>query len=98
MSYPDPNPTQFTELSGDFRLTTEDNPFNPFTEHDKWLMEDIRLGHNTYALLARVCGDTDINDGSIDDAMREIVFYNYSGKHLLVTKDLFESLMAVDQP
>lgn len=27
-------------------LTTIDNPFNPFTEFDAWLREDLRLGHN----------------------------------------------------
>ena len=34
-------------------LTTIDNPFNPFTDYEKWTMFDEIKGYNTAAYLAR---------------------------------------------
>lgn len=40
--------------NGEYRLTTVDNPFNPFTEFDKWFLFDSEKGYGTCGLLARV--------------------------------------------
>jgi hypothetical protein len=76
-----------------FMLTTIDNPINPFKDWDSWYNMDIALGHDTCGLLNRVCGDLLIDDGSLEDAKKEIVFYNLSGKHLLVDEENFDDLL-----
>jgi len=72
-----------------FLLTTEDNPYNPFTQWSKWYYEDQRLGHDTPGLLARFSSaDNEIvSDEANDKAMSDIVRYNFSGKHIKVTKE-----------
>lgn len=68
-----------------FLLSTEDNPHSPFKEWEAWLMEDIRLGHNTCGLLDRVCRTSDLDDGAELQAMYSIVEHNLSGVHIVVT-------------
>jgi hypothetical protein len=35
-------------------VTTEDNPFNPITDFDRWYVFDTQKGYNTCAYLARI--------------------------------------------
>jgi hypothetical protein len=75
--------------SGTYLLTTEDNPYNPFTEFDKWNAFDTSQGYNTLALLARVTSTSDElseldNDQAITFAIDEIVNENVSGIHTIV--------------
>ena len=37
-----------------YRLTTDDNPFNPFTQWDKWYFYDMSMGYNTCERIARI--------------------------------------------
>ena len=68
-----------------FLLTTIDNPYDPFTDHPRWYAQDLYLGHNTCGLLARFAKSADVfNDDSEVEAMRTIVEYNVSGKHIVV--------------
>ncbi len=77
-----------------FMLTTVDNPYNPFEEWIPWYMQDIKLGHDTCGLLARMCFTADgINDEAELYAMRRIVKNNFSGKHIIVTQDTFDELI-----
>lgn len=73
-------------------LTTIDNPYNPFTNYDEWLTYDLQMGYNTNSLLDRVANVSDeLSDEDFDsivfEAMKEIVKYNISGVHRLITKD-----------
>lgn len=71
-----------------FLLTTIDNPWNPFTQWSKWFYEDQRLGYDTPGLLARFSASSEVvSDEAIDKAMSEIVKYNFSDKHIKVTKE-----------
>ena len=36
------------------RITTEDNPYDPFTDWDQWYFFDISNGYNTCERLARL--------------------------------------------
>ena len=75
-------------------LTTTDNPFNPFTEYVQWYLEDVRIGHDTCGLIARLsAAATDIDDDSDLAVMRDIVTYNFSGKHIMVSETTLEDTM-----
>lgn len=65
-------------MEKDSMLTTFDNPFNPFTEFDRWWKEDLLLGHDCCGLLANESNVSDIasdevNDNAIIEAMERIV-------------------------
>jgi hypothetical protein len=79
-------------------LTTEDNPFNPFTQWDEWFSFDILNGYNTCSLLDRTVISTAeyFDDGAIAEAQQRIVRMNLSGKHLLVTRKNFAALIQND--
>lgn len=78
-------------------LTTVDNPYSPFKQWDEWLAYDESRGHNTCALLSRVCHASEvIEDHAIAYAMRDIAHYNVSGVHMVVTETEFTQLIAVD--
>ena len=68
-----------------FLLSTSDNKYSPFTDFVSWFMEDQRLGYDTPGLLARLTANADeFNDVATEEAMRDIVTLNYSGKHIMV--------------
>ena len=62
----------------DQMLTTNDNPFDPFTHFEEWFKFDMLNGHNTCGYLSNVAltspkfGD-ERNDEEIRRAMQEIV-------------------------
>lgn len=71
-----------------YLLTTTDNPYNPFTQWLPWYYQDLRLGHDTPGLLARLSASSEsIDDEATEAAMRDVVKYNFSGKHIMVTRD-----------
>ena len=41
----------------EYRLTTIDNPFDPFTEFDQWIMYDKDKGYDSSEYLARILTD-----------------------------------------
>lgn len=41
--------------------TTEDNPYNPFTQFDRWANYDYNCGYNTCDRIARLAGGSDDN-------------------------------------
>lgn len=41
----------------EYRLTTIDNPFDPFTEFDEWIMFDKDKGYDSSEYLARILTD-----------------------------------------
>lgn len=59
-------------------LTTYDNPINPFTNFEAWFKEDMRLGHNTCAVLANEASTStilsdEINENDIELAIDELI-------------------------
>lgn len=59
-------------------LTTEDNPWNPFTNWDEWLAYDIEMGYYTCERLARLAPISDvlpdsINNETIEEAMNILI-------------------------
>lgn len=75
-------------------LTTVDNPYNPFTEYDKWFAFDESKGYNSCDLLGRVATISDsLSDEDqmieINRAIQTIVRINPSGMHRAVTRTSF---------
>lgn len=54
----------------DYRLTTFDNPYDPFDDFTSWFMYDVEKGYNTCGYLDRVSNVTD--DMSQKEANEEI--------------------------
>lgn len=73
-------------------LTTIDNPFNPFTQYEKWTAFDEIKGYNTSAYLAR-CVDVEEDTFPVDvsllveQAIEEILFYNLTGKYCKIKRN-----------
>lgn len=76
----------------EYMLTTVDNPFDPFTRFDEWLVYDIGMGYNTSALLGRIVKMSDDSSApdqalAIQHAIDEIVQENVLGMWRKVSKD-----------
>ena len=62
--------TNETIIETDFRLTTFDNPFDPFDDFTSWFLYDTEKGYNTCGYLDRIANVTD--DMSQKEASKEI--------------------------
>lgn len=65
-------------------LTTDDNPFDPFTQFDEWYAYDEALGYHTCSFLARIISySDDMSEADVDFAIEtgidEIVEQNVLG-------------------
>lgn len=68
-------------MSSECKLTTIDNPFDPFEQFDDWLRFDEDKGYNTCSYLARIAKITDDmtpneEDAEIERAIDEILSLN----------------------
>lgn len=67
-------------------LTTEDNPFDPFTQFKEWYSWDTAHGYNTLGYLARIVRTSSAlseadQSVAIENAIDEILEFNLSGVH-----------------
>lgn len=75
------------------RLTTIDNPYDPFTQWDLWYAYDtVQMGYYTSEYLARVTPWTedmapDVADALLEDTIDEICELNLLGKYKKVTRE-----------
>lgn len=46
-------------MTNDCRLTTFDNPFDPFEQFTQWFLFDVEKGYNTCSILGRIEQVTD---------------------------------------
>jgi hypothetical protein len=81
-----------TESNTEYMLTTVDNPYNPFTNFDEWLVYDTSMGHNSTGFLDRVAHvSPDLSEPdqalAIRDAIDYIVQENVSGVWRKVSKE-----------
>lgn len=77
-------------------LTTVDNPYNPFTEFDKWFAFDSSKGYNTCGLVERLLiSAPELSDAdqrlALKDAQRRALELNLYGVHKIVTEKSFDS-------
>lgn len=82
-------------------LTTEDNPFDPFTHFDEWRAYDESMGYHTCAYLARVTVTSDeMSDGdqarASEIAIDEAVELNLTGNYVKLSRDVPEPVTLED--
>lgn len=69
-------------MVNDCRLTTFDNPFDPFEQFTSWFLFDVDKGYNTCSYLGRIVNvSEDMTEKEIDDeterAIDEIIKYDF---------------------
>lgn len=74
-------------------LTTEDNPYDPFTQFDDWKAFDDQKGYNSCSYLARICFSSpeltqQEQNEAFEQAIDEIVALNLTGNYKKVVKEL----------
>lgn len=74
-------------------LTTEDNPYDPFTQFDEWYSFDERHGYHTCGYIDRIVSGSselspDDQNYAMNEAIDEILKYNVFGNYKKVTKDI----------
>lgn len=80
----------------EYKLTTVDNPYDPFTQFDEWLSYDIQCGYYTCAYLDRIVNLHTNNFESlapneqvevVNDAIDEIVRLNTLGIYKKIARN-----------
>ena len=69
-------------MSNKCRLTTFDNPYDPFEQFASWFMFDTEKGYNSCAYLGRIARTSDQlseveNDLEVERAIDEIIKYDF---------------------
>ena len=72
-------------------ITTYDNPVNPFDNFELWYKEDMRLGHNTCGLLARVAKINDISSEYLKEKATEEAIDELVADFPLIFKKVYRS-------
>ena len=75
----------------DCRLTTFDNPFDPFEQFTSWFLFDVEKGYNTCSYLARIAKLSDEmsqqeEDEEVERAIDEIIKYDFMNIYKKVRK------------
>lgn len=78
-------------MSSECKLSTIDNPFDPFEQFDDWLRFDEDKGYNCCSYLARIAKITDDmtpneEDAEIERAIDEILTFNPIGLYKKVRR------------
>jgi len=74
------------------KLTTNDNPFDPFEDFDNWFLYDIEKGYNSCSMLDRIVviqdnySEVDISN-AIETAINNIIKYDFTDSYKKVTKE-----------
>ena len=74
-----------------YRLTTFDNPFDPFEQFTSWFLSDEEKGYHTCAYLGRIARTSDAltdeeNELEIERAIDEIIKYDFRNVYKKVAR------------
>lgn len=77
-------------------LTTDDNPYNPFDDFNKWFMFDNDKGYNSCSYLARVARTSDAltpqeYSTALEEAIDDIIRLDFTNHYRKVSIDIPES-------
>ena len=78
------------------RLTTFDNPYDPFEQFTSWFLFDVEKGYNTCSYLGRIARTSDQlseeeNEAETERAIDEIIKYDFRNIYKKVTKQVVVS-------
>jgi hypothetical protein len=81
------------------KLTTFDNPFDPFEQFDSWFMFDVEKGYYSSSKLARVAKLTDDMsqkevDEEIERAIDRIIELDFTNTFKKVTRNVDETVIS----
>lgn len=73
------------------RITTKDNPFDPFDDFDNWFAYDTEKGYHTCSYLARICKTSQYlsdEDQRLDEeaAIDEIIEHDLTKNYKKIVK------------
>lgn len=79
-------------MNEEFRLTTFDNPFNPFEQFNDWFLFDIEKGYYTCSYLGRITRTSDMltdeeNNKEIERAIDEIIKHDFMNIYKKVKRE-----------
>ena len=82
-------------MSIECRLTTVDNPFDPFDEFTSWFLFDVEKGYNCCGMLARIANFTDDltekeTATETERAIDEIIKYDFTDTYKKVTRQIVD--------
>lgn len=80
-------------MSIECRLTTVDNPFDPFEEFTSWFLFDVEKGYNCCGMLARIANFADDltekeTATETERAIDEIIKYDFTDTYKKVTRQI----------
>lgn len=78
------------------RITTQDNPYDPFDDFLSWYLFDEEKGYHTTSYLGRIARTSDElsdteNEQEIERAIDEIIKYDFMNMYRKVTKESTET-------
>lgn len=76
-------------MPDEYRITTADNPYNPFTQLESWFLFDVEKGYNTCGYLARITDMISNSTGEegtavVNKAIDEIIKNDYRNIYVRV--------------
>lgn len=80
-------------MANECRLTTFDNPYDPFTQFRSWFLFDVEKGYNSCEYLARISNTfddmltEDERNEEIERAIDEIIKYDFMNIYKKVRKE-----------
>lgn len=75
------------------RLTTIDNPYDPFEQFNSWFLFDVEKGYNSSAYLGRIARTSDEfteeeNNEEIEKAIDRIIKYDFLNIYKKVKREV----------
>jgi len=82
-------------MISNYFITTVDNPYNPFSQFDEWLLFDNEKGYGTCGYLDRIAQTSDQftedeNEEEMERAIDEIIKYDFRNLYKKVRFEINE--------
>lgn len=83
-------------MAQEFKLTTIDNPYDPFTNFDDWFQFDTQKGYDSSSRLMRIANITDEMSSvevqnELERAIDEIIKYDFTDTYKKVSRNITDN-------